>query len=123
MYRAGGARLHRDLFLNALRMVHASPMLRAPMPSCGRVSLVHQPERRRYVAHLLYAPPIPRGDVLVLEDLVPVRGVTVELRVPEKITAAFTALPKKTAKLTRGKGVVSVAGVTVSCHTMVVFRY
>jgi len=52
-----------------------------------------------------------------------VRGVTVELRVPEKITAAFTALPKKTAKLARGKGVVSVAGVTVSCHTMVVFRY
>jgi hypothetical protein len=123
MYRAGGARLHRDLFLNALRMVHRSPMLRAPMPSSGRVSLVHQPARRRYVAHLLYAPPIQRGSVLVLEDLVPVRGVTVELRVPEKITAAFTALPKKTAKLVRGKGVVSVAGVEVSCHTMVVFRY
>ena len=77
----------------------------------------------RYVAHLLYAPPITRGGVLVLEDLVPVQGVTVELRVPEKITAAFTALPKKTAKLARGKGAVSVAGVTVSCHTMVVFRY
>jgi hypothetical protein len=123
MYRAGGARLHRDLFLNALRMVHPSPILRAPMPSCGRVSLVHQPERRRYVAHLLYAPPIQRGGVLVLEDLVPVLVVTVELRVPEKITAAFTALPKKTAKLVRGKGVVSVAGVAVSCHTMVVFRY
>jgi hypothetical protein len=123
MYRAGGARLHRDLFLNALRMVHPSPMLRAPMPSSGRVSLVHQPKRRRYVAHLLYAPPIQRGCVLVLEDLVPVHGVTVELRVPEKITAAFTALPKKTAKLVRGKGVVSVAGVEVSCHTMVVFRY
>ena len=89
----------------------------------GRISLVHQPKRRRYVAHLLYAPPIPRGDVLVLEDLVPVRGVTVELRVPEKISSAFTALPKKAAKLARSKGVVSVAGVTVSCHTMVVFRY
>jgi hypothetical protein len=123
MYRAGGARLHRDLFVNALRLVHPSPMLRAPMPSCGRVSLVHQPKRRRYVVHLLYAPPIQRGDVLVLEDLVPVRGVTVELKVPEKITAAFTALPKKTAKLVRGKGVVSVANVEVSCHTMVVFRY
>jgi hypothetical protein len=123
LYRAGGARLHRDLFLNALRMIHPSPMLRAPMPSCGRVSLVHQPNRRRYVAHLLYAPPIQRGNVLVLEDLVPVRGLTVELRVPEKITAAFTAVPKKNVKLSRGKGVVSVAGVAVCCHTMVVFRY
>jgi len=123
IYRAGGVRLHRDLFLNALRMVHASPVLRAPMPSGGRVSLVHQPKRRRYVAHLLYAPPMRRGGVLVLEDLVPVRGVTVELRVPEKITSAFTALPKKTAKLLRGKGVVSVAGVEVAGHAMVVFRY
>ena len=51
------------------------------------------------------------------------RGVTVELRVPEKITAAFTALPKKAVKLVRNKGAVSVAGVMVSCHTMVVFRY
>jgi hypothetical protein len=123
LYRAGGARLHRDLFLNALRMVHTSPILRAPMPSGGRVSLVHQPKRRRYVAHLLYAPPVLRGGALVLEDLVPVRGIAVELRVPEKIASAFTALPKKTAKLARKKGVVSVAGVEVSCHTMVVFRY
>jgi hypothetical protein len=123
IYRAGGARLHRDLFANALRMVHAAPVLRAPMPSCGRVSLVHQVDRRRYVAHLLYAPPIRRGEALVLEDFVPVRGVTVELRVPEKITAAFTALPKKTARLVRGKGVVSVPGVEVCGHTMVVFRY
>jgi hypothetical protein len=84
---------------------------------------VHQPNRRRYVAHLLYAPPIQRGNVLVLEDLVPVLVVTVELRVPEKITAAFTAVPKKNVKLSRGKGVVSVAGVAVCCHTMVVFRY
>jgi hypothetical protein len=59
----------------------------------------------------------------VLEDLVPVRGIAVELRVSEKITSAFTALPKKAAKLARKKGVVSVAGVEVSCHAMVVFRY
>lgn len=124
MYRAGGARLHRDLFLNALRMVHQAPVLRAPMPSCGRVSLVHQPKRRRYVAHLLYAPPILRGGVLVLEDLVRVRVPAVELRVPEKIASAFTALPVKSAKLLRGKGgVVSVANVEVAGHAMVVFRY
>jgi hypothetical protein len=123
MYHAHGARLHRDLFLNALRLVHQAPVLRAPLPSGGRVSLVHQPGKRRYVAHLLYAPPVQRGSVLVLEDQVPVRGVTVELRVPEKIVQAFTALPKKAAKLVRGKGVVSVAGVEVAGHAMVVFRY
>ncbi len=47
-----------------------------------------------------------------------------DLRVPEKITGAFTALPQKPAKLVRGKGrVVSVAGVEVAGHAMVVFRY
>ena len=93
------------------------------MPSGGRVALVHQAKKKRYVTHLLYAPPVQRGSVLVLEDLVPVRGVTVELRAPEKITQAFTALPQKPVKLVRGKGVVSVAGVEVAGHAMVVFRY
>ena len=53
MYFEHGARLHRDLFLNGLSMVHRRPMINTTLPSTGRVSLLHQASLNRYVAHLL----------------------------------------------------------------------
>jgi hypothetical protein len=61
IYYHHGARIHRDLFINALRAIYTRPTLKIDMPSCGRVNLLHQPEQRRYVAHMLYAPVLQRG--------------------------------------------------------------
>ena len=55
------------------------------MPSSARVSLLHQPGRQRYIAHLLYGPPLKRGAVHVIEDLVPLHDVRVELRLPVEV--------------------------------------
>jgi hypothetical protein len=88
MYHAHGARIHRELFKAALDLVHTRPMVRASLPSAGRVSLLHQKDRRRYVLHLLYAPPLQRGRCLVIEDIPPLRDVAVSVAVPEKVTRA-----------------------------------
>jgi len=58
----GAWQVHLD-FLNALRLVYpwAKQVLSVDLPSGGRVSLAHQPARRRYCAHLLYGPPMVRG--------------------------------------------------------------
>jgi len=82
MYYTHGAKVHRDYFAAALRTVHTSPMVEADLPSAGRVSLLHQPDDRRYVAHLLYGPPIQRGRCQVIEDLPPLHDVRVRLRLP-----------------------------------------
>lgn len=123
MYNANGARLHRDLFINGLRLIHRKPVLSTMMPSCGRANLVHQPAKRRYVAHLLYAPPLQRGRCLVIEDLVPLHDVPVSLRVPEKITRAYLAPGRKPATLARRGDTVNVNVPKVQCHQMVVFEY
>ena len=78
------------------------------MPSAGRLSLLHQPEQRRYVVHLLYATPLQRGRCQVIEDLVPLHDVPLRLTVPEEVTGAALAPQGDALELKRSGGSVAV---------------
>lgn len=104
MYYHNGAKVHRDLFATALRMLHPSPMVEVSLPSLGRVSLLHQREHSRYVAHLLYGPPIPRGGCLVIEDLPVQYDTTVRLRVPESIRRVVLIPDRKELAIAEASG-------------------
>lgn len=82
IYYVNGAKVHRDLFQAALRRLPLAPMAEAALPSAGRLSLLHQEREKRYVAHLLYGPPIERGRCVVIEDLPELHNVAVTLRLP-----------------------------------------
>ena len=49
-------RLHRDLFVNVLRLIDYQPMVNTELPSAGRISLLHQAKYHRYVAHCMGLP-------------------------------------------------------------------
>jgi hypothetical protein len=98
-------------------------VLDVSMPSAGRATLIHQPQHRRYVAHLLYGPPMQRGKCLVIEDLIALRDVPVAVRVPEKIRRGYTVPGKKPLKLRTVGGQARVTVGEFSCHTAVVFEY
>ena len=85
MYYHHGARLHRDLFVNVLKLLHTRPMVETELPSAGRISLLHQPQRNRYVAHLLYGPPSQRGRCEVIEDLPTLTDVSLSFDLPTSI--------------------------------------
>ena len=85
LYYKHGARVHREIFHNALKSVYKDPMVQVNMPSSGRVSLLHQESEKRYVLHLLYSPPIQRGRVAVIEDFIELVNVEVKFNFPEKI--------------------------------------
>lgn len=124
MYTEDGARLHRDLFINALRRIYRRQVLTARLPSAGRVSLLHQPEKRRYVVHLLYSPPLQRGRVLVIEDFPPIQNIPIELRVPEKIKRASLPLMKKKIRInSRGDQLHITVPELSEGHQVVVFEY
>ena len=57
MYFEEGARVHRELFMEAFRALEVTPLVKVDLPSLGRINLLHQPEKKRYVLHLLYASP------------------------------------------------------------------
>ena len=124
LYYTDGVRLHRELVKNAIDLLYASPLLKVGnLPSAGRVSLLKQNKDNRYVAHLLYAPPLLRGEVSVIEDFLPVPDVTIELDVPENIKAVYQIPGNRKLEFTKEDKKISVKVPTFTMHTGIVFTY
>lgn len=124
LYARHGARAHRDIFLNALSMLHKRPAVRADLPSAGRVSLLHQPDHHRYALHLLYAPPLQRGRCLIIEDLPELRDLAVELRLPHKIRRATLPVHQQSLALTRRPaGRLRLTLPRLHCHELIALEY
>ncbi len=123
MYHEHGARIHRDLFINALERLHTKPFLRTSLPSSGRATLVSQPRQRRHVVHLLYAPPLKRGRCLVIEDMPTLRDVPVAIRVPEKIMRAVLPLTKKQLPFKMRNGVLETVVPEMRAHQMLALEW
>jgi len=124
MYYRHGAQLHRRVFANALRLLHLRPALETEMPSAGRVSLLHQPEQRRYVIHALYAPVFQRGRCAVVEDTPPLRNVTFRLRIPETVRSVSLAPEDEPLDwMTDEEQAVSLSVPEFSCHCAIIARY
>ncbi len=122
-YFEHGLRLHRQLFHNALRLVYEEPMLEVELPSAGRINLLHQPRQRRYVVHLLYASPITRGRVTVIEDLPTLHDIPVAVRLPEKVRRVSLVPGGQRLAFTRRGGVLRVVVPELTMHRAVVFEY
>ena len=123
MYYKNGAKVHRDLFNSVLDLVHVGRMLEVDLPSSGRANLLHQPEHSRYVAHLLYATPIQRGEVQVIEDLVPIHDTRVVIRVPEKVKTIRQIPEDVELELKRNTSGIEVVVPHFKCHTALVIGY
>jgi hypothetical protein len=124
LYHALGGRIHREMLRAALRLVYTEPALTVSLPSAGRATLLHQPQERRYVAHLLYAPPHPRGKCLVIEDFPELRDVPLTVRLPQAVRRVFLPL-EGDAELelgTDGDGL-QVIVPFLRAHQVVVFAY
>jgi len=97
IYAENGSKVHRQLFGNAIRFLHKNLMIESKgLPSAGRISLLHQENKNRFIIHLLYAPPIERGRCLVIEDIPEINNVELSINLNKKIkNAYFLNLEKK----------------------------
>jgi hypothetical protein len=124
LYYTHGVRLHRELVKNAIDLLYSSPLLKVEnLPSCGRVSLLKQAAQNRYVAHLLYAPALLRGEVQVIEDFLPVPNVKIEFDVPEKVKNVYLIPDGKKLKFSKTGNKLLVEVPTFTMHTGIVFEY
>jgi hypothetical protein len=96
-YRAYGAVVYRQALTLALRQfLDGQETVRSNLPSTARLHLNYQDAENRYVLHLLYANTILRGStakmeggnirgtqaIEVVEELLPLRNITLEVRLP-----------------------------------------
>lgn len=123
LYYRHGAQIHRDYFINALRLVYRKPAMAVRMPSSGRARFVRQGAQHRYVLHLLYATPIQRGRTSVIEDLPPLYNIPVELAVAEPVKSVELAPGGGALAFRQENGTVTFTVPEVRCHQMVTLNY
>jgi hypothetical protein len=124
LYYISAVRLHRQLVENAVDLLYEKPLLAVKnLPSCGRVSFLKQEKDNRYVAHLLYAPALQRGEVMVIEDLLPVPGVEIEVNVPEKVKKVYQIPDGKKVDFSRQGNKLIIKVPTFTMHTGIVMEY
>ena len=123
IYFKNGAKVHRNLFNNALKLIYKKPVLEVKMPSSARISLLHQQNKKRFVAHLLYAPPLKRGSVHVIEDIVPLYNIPVKLNVSENISSVYLIPGKRKLNFIKSPSGISIIVPKMEMHAGVVFEY
>lgn len=124
LYFENGVKLHREIVKNAIDLLYLSPMLKVNnLPSCGRVSFLKQESKNRYVAHLLYGAPISRGDVMVVEDFLPVPNVEIEVDLPEKVKSVMQIPEGKKLEYQRKGNKIIIKVPTFTMYTGVVISY
>lgn len=76
----------KRLLLNALDLLLPEPLVRHEGPSTLLVTLNDQPAQQRQILHLLHYIPERRGEFFdVIEDVIPLYGVRVSVRVPDSV--------------------------------------
>ncbi len=123
MYFQHGAQYHRDYFINALKLIYKEPVIKASMPSAGRVRFVKQASDNRYILHLLYGAPIQRGRTSIIEDLPPLYDISVRVKVEAQLKKLYLAHQKDEVKFTQKDGIVEFIVPKVQCHQIVVLEY
>ncbi len=139
IYRALGAVACRQYVAQALdALLGEDRSLSVNLPSTGRVSLMRQSDKGRYVLHLLHADTINRGGrvelsdhgyvrdgqpVEVIEELSPVRDTAVRLKVPETVQRVTVEPQGREIAFQQSDGCVELKIDEFTCHAMVVLHY
>ena len=125
LYFNHGMRIHRQLFENAIVKLDYQPILQVNnLPSAGKVSLLHQESKNRFVVHLLYSPPLLRANnVEVIEDFVEIRNVNLELQLKRPIKRVYNIPDGSQLNFEIISGTLKVKVPSFTMHTAIVLEY
>jgi hypothetical protein len=120
-YYASSPTVYRDLLEQLLGRLVPQPVLRTTLPHGGEATLFRQ--GHCLIAHLLYYVPERRGNgPLIVEDVVPLRGVRLSMRCTQEPTRASLA-PQEENLPVAWDGTYAHVVVPEMCgHQMVVFE-
>ena len=92
------------------------------LPSCGRVRFRKSNDKGFYALHILYAPPVNRGNVCLLEDFPVLNNVNVKINVNDKITEVRSEPDGEKIPFTFENGAVSFSLDNVQLHKLIILE-
>ena len=89
-YYGSGNYVLEKYVTGAIESVYSKAIVTEELPSCARVRLRRSLDGEFLALHLLYAPPVNRGNVCLLPDFPKLHDVKVTMTVDRKITSAVS---------------------------------
>ena len=126
MYNTDGMKLHRDYVMNCIERLYPrrEQLLSVDgLQSCGRASVTHQEAENRDIIHLLYATPVKRGCVEVIEDIVTTGKISVRYRCDKEPKSVKLVPENKSLKTTYADGFVEFTVPSVTMAQLVCVEY
>ena len=91
--------------------------------SCGRVRVRKSKTDSFYALHLLYAPPVNRGNVCLLEDFPLLNNINVELKLTEQVKRVVSKPDGEEIPFTQANGILKFTVNNLHIHKLVVIEY
>ena len=89
-YKKSGNFVLERYIAKAIESVYRKAIVTENLPSCGKIRLREQNNGDFLALHVLYAPPVNRGNVCLLPDFPALHDVKITIKVDKKITSATT---------------------------------
>ncbi len=113
----------KEIVDGALRRLIGEKRIESNLPSGAYATLFKQAAQGRYVLHLLYGQPYLRGDNQVIEDIIPLRDISVGVKLDENVAKCYDALTKEEIPFAVEEGRVTLLVEEIDCHKVLVFEY
>ena len=123
-YNMTGNYILQKYIMRAINEVYSEKILEVDnFYSCGRVRVRKSNTEPFYAIHLLYAPPVNRGNVCLLEDFPRVNGIEIKLNVNEKIKSIVDPVKNESVSFTQNGNIVSLTVDNLQLHKLLIINY
>lgn len=123
-YNMTGNYILQKYIMRAINEVYSDKILEVDnFYSCGRVRVRKSNNEPFYAIHLLYAPPVNRGNVCLLEDFPRVNGIEIKLKVKEKIKSIVDPVANESVAFAQNGEVVSLTVDNLQLHKLLIINY
>lgn len=123
-YREFGYAPYKTIVSNCLKLLLPDPMIQAEnLPSAAELTVLEQNDHKRDIIHILFYVPERRGRIDIIEDIFPLRNVTLRYKSFMKPTRVYLAPQKEEVGFSFEEGCININVKTISGHQMIVIEY
>lgn len=121
-YNKSGNYVLERYIMNAIESVYEKSIVTNELPSCARVRFRESNDKSFMALHVLYAPPVNRGNVCLLPDFPKLHDVTITIKVDRKITSAVSEPDGEKIPFEQNGDSVTLHMPPFSLHKLVILR-
>ena len=121
-YNKSGSYVLERYIINAIEKVYDKAIATHELPSCARIRLRQDKDGKFFALHLLYAPPVNRGNVCLLPDFPKLHDVKIVLKTDKKISSAISEPDGEAIKFTQSGNKIALTVPPFSLHKLIVLK-